>query len=119
MQKKLTKFLEVLRIELEDLERDLDALIELYRARKDTHDITNYVYLENKGLLANELRCIANLLDSLYEVDATRYESVDAMIDDVERMIAERSETCAFPEVVSTLVARKIAKVRRFVTEGD
>ena len=119
MQTRLRKFLSVLRIELEDLEGDLRALIDLYKARKDAHDITNYVYLENKSLLINELHCVADLLDSINEVDAARYGSVDEMIDDVERMIAERAKACAFPEVISTLVARKVAKVRKYVTQAE
>jgi hypothetical protein len=119
MQTRLRKFLEVLRIELEDLEGDLNDLVQIYKERADSHDITNYVYLENKSLLINELHCVADLLESLHGVDATRYETVDAMIDDVERMIAERAAACAFPEVVSRLVARKIAKVRRYIIEGD
>jgi hypothetical protein len=119
MQTKLRKFLRVLRIEIEDMEGDLQALIELYKERKDSKDITNYVYLENKSLLISELHCLANLLDSLNDVDATRYETVDVMIDDLERMIAERAVACAFPEVISRLVARKIAKVRRYVLAED
>ncbi|MBN1834499.1 MAG: hypothetical protein JW820_01550 [Spirochaetales bacterium] len=119
MQARLHKFLDVLRIELQDLEEDLDELVELYKKRADSHDITNYVYLENKGLLVNELRCVASILDSLSEVDASRYESVDAMIDDLERLIGERASACGFPEVVTRLVRRKIAKVRQYIAEGD
>jgi len=119
MQTRLRKFLDVLRIELEDLEGDLNALVQIYKERMDSHDITNYVYLENKSLLINELHCLASLLDSLKEIDAGRYESVEVMIDEVERMVAERARACAFPEVVSRLVARKVAKVRRYITEED
>jgi hypothetical protein len=119
MQTRLRKFLNVLRIELEDLEADLAALVEFYKQRKNSHEITNYVYLENKGLLINELRCIANLLDRLAAVDTSKYDTVDAMIDDMERMIAERARQCAFPDVVSALVTRKIQKVRKYIASGD
>jgi hypothetical protein len=119
MQTRLRKFLEVLRLELEDLEGDLNALVEIYRKRLESHEITNYVYLENKSLLINELHCLANVVESLNEVDATRYGSTQAMIDDVKRMINERAHSCEFPEVLTSLVNRKIAKVRRFVSEPD
>ena len=109
----------MLRLEFEDLEADLTALVDIYEKRLESHEITNYVYLENKGLLINELHCLAELLESLNEVDASRYGDVDAMIDDVQGMITERAQACAFPEVLTTLVARKIAKVRKYVTQAD
>jgi hypothetical protein len=119
MQRRLRKFLEVLRLELEDLEGDLNALVEIYRKRLENREITNYVYLENKSLLINELHCLANVVESLNEVDATQYSSTAAMIEDLKRMINERARSCEFPEVLTALVNRKIAKVRKFVTEPD
>ena len=41
------------------------------------------------------------------------------MIDEVQRTILERARKCAFPEVVASLVTRKIEKVRRYVTNAD
>jgi hypothetical protein len=119
MQTRLRKFLDVLRLELEDLEGDLSALVEIYKKRLESHEITNYVYLENKSLLINELHCLADVVESLNEVDANRYGTVDAMIDEVQRMITERAQACAFPEVLTALVTRKIAKVRKYVTQVE
>lgn len=119
MKARLEKFLRVLRVELEDLEEDLNDLVVLTQERMDRRQITNYVYQENTGLLLNELSCLRDVLATLAEVDTARFTSAEAMIDEVQRTILERARKCAFPEVVASLVTRKIEKVRRYVTSAD
>jgi hypothetical protein len=111
----LHKFISLLRIELEELEQDIRDLLELWQRRKDSHEITNYVYLENKGLLLNEVSCVKELLDSIASVDTSRYDSVDQMIFDVDAMIAKRIRDCAFPEVLHSLVKRRLEKIRQYM----
>ncbi len=116
LQALLHKFISLLRIELEELEQDICDLLELWQRRKDSHEITNYVYLENKGLLLNEVGCVKELLGNIAAVDTSRYDSVEQMISDVDNMIDKRIRECAFPEVLHSLVKRRLEKVRQYIT---
>ena len=111
----LNKFISIFRIELQDLEADINDLLEILEKRKDGHEITNYVYMGNKGVLLNEISCVEELLDGIGTIDACRYESVEAMISDVKKMLDHKIKNCAFPEAVHNLVQRKLEKVCTYV----
>jgi len=112
----LNKFISIFRIELEDLEEDINDLLEILEKRKDSQEITNYVYMGNKGILLSEISCVRELLDTLSTIDAYQYESVEAMIAEVKKMLTARIRDCAAPEVVHQLVERKFDKVCTYVT---
>ena len=111
----LNKFISIFRIELEDLEADINDLLEILEKRKDSQEITNYVYMENKGVLLNEIACVHELLDSIGAIDAYQYESVEVMITEVRKILSERIRACAAPEVVHQMVERKFDKVRAYI----
>lgn len=115
MRASLNKFISIFRIELQDLEEDINDLIEILEKRKDSQEITNYVYLENKGVLLNEIACVQELIDSISTIDAYQYDSVEAMIANVGKLLDQRIRDCAFPEVVHGLVQRKFDKVSKYV----
>jgi hypothetical protein len=73
------------------------------------------VYIANKGTLLNEISCVHELLDKMSAIDAYQYESVEAMIADVKKMLDQRIQDCDFPEVVHSLVQRKFEKVCTYV----
>ena len=115
----LNKFISIFKIELEDVEQDIKDLLEILQKRKDSQEITNYVYMGNKCVLVNEISCIRELLDTLSTIDAYQFENVAAMIDDVRKMLFERIRDCAAPEVVHQLVERKFAKVCTYVLGSE
>jgi hypothetical protein len=115
MRALLNKLISIFKIELQDLEEDINDLLEMQEKRKDSQEITNYVYLGNKGILLNEISAVRELLDSISTIDAYQYESVEAMIADVKRILDQKIEDCAFPEVVHSLVQRKFEKVCTYV----
>ena len=115
MRATLNKFINIFRIELKDLEEDINDLLEILEKRRDSQEITNYVYMENKATLLNEISCVHELLDSMSAIDAYQYESVQAMIADVKKMLDQRIQDCDFPEVVHGLVQRKFEKVCTYV----
>jgi hypothetical protein len=115
MRAALNKFISIFRIELEDLEEDINDLLGILEKRRDSQEITNYVYIANKGTLLNEISCVHELLDKMSAIDAYQYESVEAMIADVKKMLDQRIQDCDFPEVVHSLVQRKFEKVCTYV----
>jgi hypothetical protein len=119
MRTALNKFISIFKIELEDLEEDINDLLEILEKRKDSQEITNYVYMGNKGLLLNEIACVHELLDRISTIDANQYQTVEAMIADVKKMLDKRIRDCAFPEVLHSLVQRKFEKVCTYVMGPD
>jgi hypothetical protein len=115
MRALLNKFISIFRIELQDLEEDINDLLEILEKRKDSQEITDYVYIGNKGVLLNEIASIKELLDSISTIDAYQYESVEDMIADVHQMMDTRIRERDFPAVVRDLVQRKFDKVCRYV----
>lgn len=115
MRALLNRFIIIFRIELHDLKEDISDLLEILEKRKDSQEITNYVYMGNKGVLLNEIACVEELLDSISTIDAYQYDSVEAMIADVGKILVQRIRDCDFPEVVNDLVQRKFDKVSKYV----
>ena len=97
------------------MEDDINDLLEILERRKDSQEITNYVYMGNKGVLLNQVSCIKELLESIRSIDAYQYKNVEVMIADVKKILDERIKDGAFPEVVHSLVQRKFDKVRAYV----
>ena len=119
MRALLNKFISIFRIELQDLKEDINDLLEILEKRKDSQEITNYVYMGNKGVLLNEISSVEELLDSISAIDAYQYESVEDMSADIRLMICTRIEECDFPDVVRNLVQRKFYKVCKYVTGSE
>jgi hypothetical protein len=119
LRKLLNRFLDILLIELDGLQNDLIDLIQLEKERLQRHEITNYVFQENKGLMLNEMTCFKTLMGKLRELDTSRYGDVKEMVADVEEQIRKRTEECAYPQVVFNLVKRRIDKVYHFLTKED
>ena len=115
----LNKFISIFRIELKDLEDDINDLLEILEKRKNNQEITNYVYMGNKGILLSEISCVHELLDHLSTVDAYRYESVEAMFEDVKDKLDARIADCSFPNAVHNLVQRRLEKVCTYIMGSE
>lgn len=117
LRKELHRFLDILLIEIEDLENDLLDLIQVATERLQRHEITNYVFLENKGLLLNELACLKSLMTALRDLDTSGYADMKQMVADVEERIRKRCRECGHPEAVFSLVKRRVDKVYKYLSE--
>lgn len=119
LRQNLHRFLDLLAMEIEDLENDVTDLIEVARNRLARHEITNYVFQENQGLLLNELSCLRSLMGTLRDLDTSRYTDLKELVADLERRIRARIQECGYPEVVFSLVKRRSDKVLRYLTQGQ
>lgn len=113
----VTKYLAVLRAELEDLEEDLAVLTNLYDERDKRGEITHYTCLENVALLKEEISGIADLVANMENIDPTRYNSVEELVVDIEQLCLRRIRESDFPRAVFTLVKRKLQKVLGYVVQ--
>jgi hypothetical protein len=117
MKDLLHRFIGILRVELEDLEDDIEDLLEICQRRKDNREITDYVYLENKTLLVNEITALKSLIHSLDGLDTGKFASREEMFEEVERLILARTKESAFPEAVFSLVKRRLDKVVQYLRQ--
>ncbi len=117
MKDLLHKFLGILKVELEDLEEDIEDLLEICQRRKDNREITDYVYQENKTLLLNEIAALKSLIHSLDELDTGKFASQQEMFREVDRLIHARTRESAFPEAVYSLVKRRLDKVVQYLLQ--
>ena len=119
LRQNLHRFLDLLALEIEDLENDVTDLIQAAKDRLARHEITNYVFLENQGLLLNELSCLKTLMSTLRDLDTSGYADLNELVADLERRIRARIHECGYPEVVFSLVKRRSDKVLKYLTQGQ
>jgi hypothetical protein len=117
MKDLLRKFLGILKLELEDLEGDIGDLLEVCQRRKDQREITDYVYMENKTLLLNEIAAIKSLIHSLDDLDTARFATQQQMFQEVDLLIHAKTRESAFPEAVYSLVKRRLDKVTQYLLQ--
>jgi len=113
----LRKFLGILKVELEDLESDIGDLLEVCERRKDESEITDYVYLENKTLLLNEIAAIKSLIHGLDDMDTGSFATQQQMIQEIDQRIRARTRESAFPEAVYRMVKRRLDKVAQYLLQ--
>jgi hypothetical protein len=111
----LHKLLGFLRVELEDLEGDVTDLLEISQRKKDNREITNYVYLENKGLLLREIAGIKNLVEGLDGMDTGKFSNRQEMFREIDRRILENTREGDYPEAVYSLVKRRLDKIVKYL----
>ena len=109
------KFLKILLLELEDLITDVNALLKYYELQKEAGAITNYVLRENSALLKNEILGIRSALETVRDIDTSRYESLEQMTREVETTLRKKIQASDFPNALYVLLKRKIAKVGQYL----
>ena len=114
---RVSKYLAILRVELEDLEEDLTVLKSLYDERDKRGEITHYTCLENVALVQEEISGIADMVRSMETIDPNRYSGLDELVKDLEALCRRRIKESDFPEAVFSLVQRKLEKVLRYVID--
>ncbi|MBI9100888.1 MAG: hypothetical protein JEY99_00620 [Spirochaetales bacterium] len=117
MKAKIEKFLIILKIELKDLEADLKDLEDVYKCRKADEEISNYVFLENLATISDEIKGIEKLINSLNNVDPSKYSSVDEFIPDFIRLCRDNKTNADLPEAVYRMFERKLIKVKSYLFE--
>ena len=118
METKIRKYLEILKIELEDLIVDLEFSETVLSKRLEEHEITEYVFLENIGLLKKEILGIEKVKKIILGSGAT-YNSLEELRETVENYFHDEIKSAGLPNVVFLLVNRKLDKVSRYMVLDD
>ena len=87
------------------------------RRRKESGEITNYVFLENLAVLYHEISGVDNLVEVIDSVDPDSYEGLEDMIPDLERRIRHKMNRAHLAKPLYPLVKRKLEKVAEYVRQ--
>ncbi len=109
------KYLKILRIEIEDLQEDIDELIEQSMKASKNGTISNYIFLENLVIFRKELKGLEIFFEILDSVDPNKYESMDELIDFIRSSFMDEIKECGLIHAIGNFVERKLIKVRRYV----
>jgi len=115
MQERVEKFLRILRVELEDLEEDINTLAGLTDKRHQDRAITEYVHMENISLLKQEFAGIKRIVDELDKVELMEEETFPDFLARLKQRCRETIHNSAYPDAVFIFVERKIDKVAEYI----
>ena len=113
------KYIMILEIELDDLVSDIELLMEKYRKRNESEEITDYVFLENLAVLKNQICGLSSLRKIVEEIDESAYGAVDEFVDDISGRFRARIEECDLSPSIFQMVKRKLEKVKTYVLKVD
>ncbi len=117
-KERLEKFLRILKIEIEDIQYDISALIDIYKDREEKGEITEYVFRENIGTLKREIIGVQQVLRSFETLDFERYDNLESMIQDCQKKMEEKLEGSEYEKVLNIIIDRKIEKLTRYINES-
>lgn len=109
-------YLRILRIELEDLQADIEHLIEQCRADEKSKQISEKVILQNLATFQNELLGVHAFQKVLDEIDPEQFETLEAMIEHIRSRFQSLIHSHGLVPALSIYVNRKLDKVARYVT---
>ncbi|MBN1604214.1 MAG: hypothetical protein JW915_21570 [Chitinispirillaceae bacterium] len=117
MLEKVTMFLQMFTMELEDLHKDIELLIEKYKDEHDHEVISNYVFLENLALMKNELFGIDSFLQEVKEIVPASYTDVHDLITHLKKQLLNRCHEKGIASSAFILSERKMNKVLSYIDE--
>ena len=115
MQERVGKFLRILKVELEDLEEDINTLAGLTDKRRQDRAITEYVHMENISLLKQEFAGIKRIVDELDKIELVEDETFPDFVARLKQRCRQTIHSSAYPDAVCIFVERKIDKAAEYM----
>ena len=116
MKEKYAKFMQILKVELEDLEEDINTLVDLTEERRLQRQISEYVGLENISLLRQEFAGIKDVLENIKRLDMIENESFPDFVERLKTRIREVIVSSSYPDAVYIFIDRRIQKVVEYIS---
>jgi len=112
-EKKL--FIRILKVELEETRSDIALLMNIYRDRYVSREITHYVQQENEALLEREIHCLEKMVPAIEEFPLDQYKDKESFIMALSDFLKQFVEENQFPLAVFLLAERKLQKVVKYI----
>ena len=116
MSNRISSIKKVFKIEFEEAENDIRALMDYYSGRFENSEITPYVWQENLALLMKEVSCIREL-----ESDLDDWNPPDDQIDpllvlhSLVDFLKGLVDKHGYPELVKIVIDRIGGKLSRYI----
>ena len=111
-----TAFLRILKVEMDDLEKDIELLIQEYTQKHDNDQMTNYVFNENLALLQRELFGLKGFREEIAAMEPGEEKSLEELREHLDNRLKERVLEKGLPNAILLLMERKIGKVVDYIT---
>ena len=119
MRRMKRRYIEILRIELEDLKEDLELLIDESKRDRKSGRLTDHVFFANLALFKNELLGVDTFFKIVNEIDPEKFEDVNGLVDHLRTVFREKVKFYDLAEAINVCVERKLMKVARYVTQSS
>jgi len=115
MSNRISLLIKIFRVELEEAENDIEALMDYYSGRFDNLEITPYVWRENKALLQKEVACIKELERDLNGWSPPENEDIKESVAGLKGYLKNLVKKHGYPELVNIVLDRIAEKVSRYI----
>ena len=117
MHKVNEKYLAILRVELEDLQEDIEELIAQITQEREEGGLTNYVFMENLALFRNELLGVDAFGRILDQLDPGAFATLDELVEHLKNTFRAKVKDAGLAKAIEVYVERKLEKVRQYVSQ--
>jgi hypothetical protein len=117
MKRRKKHYLEIMRIELDDLKEDIELMIKKCQQDHKNWKITERVFLENVTLFKNEILGIDKFSSILDQTDPDEFENLDDMISHIKDVFRKTRRVNEIAEAINVCIERKLTKVAKYVTQ--
>jgi len=116
MPDKIPLIVKVFRIELEEVENDVNSLMNYYSDRFSNHEITNYVLKENNALLSKEIASVKYLEKELEKWNSSEdFDSAEEAVESLKNFLKMKVKERGYPEFLNLVIDRIGKKVSRYL----
>jgi len=115
MKNQIKNFLEIMKLELDDLKDDLHTLKKECKHKLQEGLITNYVHMENMALYDNELHALNSFRRILEVTEPEKFDSIDNLTTHLLETFCTVMKTCGYAEAGRICIERKMLKVAKYV----
>jgi len=113
------KFFGILKLELFDLQEDLEFLIGLEEKKFASGEISEYVLKNNSALYHHELNALQDFVKELDAECCGEYESPEDAISHIQTVLPEKVKDWNYPQGIVMLVRRKMEKINSFLSSEN
>jgi len=110
-----TRFLRILRVELEDLEQHIEERVTECLDRQRKHQLSERVCFENVAVLKSEEFGIEHFLRIVDALDPDDFEDLASLIEELRRQFREQLKKTGLAEAAYFVADLKIASVATYV----
>jgi transcription-repair coupling factor (superfamily II helicase) len=117
MKERKKKFINIIKIEMEDLIEDLNNLVDDYKEKKEKDLITNYVFMENLALIQHEMYGIGKFSEIVCALNLEDYKDIEEISDHIKDILEKKIATSDFANCLFPMISRRIAKASKYVKD--